>query len=255
MLFILLFLLGICVGSFLNVVIDRLPRNEDIFRGRSYCETCKKPLLWFNLIPLVSYVILRGRCRFCAASISIRNPAVELITGVLFVLTFLVISPQQFSQVLNLVFYLFVESILVAIFFIDLSKGIIPDKLILPLYIISFLYLFLNLFLNNQIFTNHLLSGLGAFTFFFLLSQVTSGMGFGDVKLAGALGLILGFPNVILGIYLAFLTGAVASIILILWRKKILKDTIPFGPFLTAGAILSLLWGDLLASRLSNFLS
>lgn len=248
MLFILLFLLGISIGSFLNVVIDRLPHGEN-FWGRSYCDNCKRTLPWFDLIPLVSYLTLRGRCRFCNARISFRNPTVELITGVLFVVTFLIFPANQINELIRLVFYLSLESILVAIFFIDLKKGIIPDKLTLPLYIISLVYVLL----NRDLIFNHLLSAVSVFAFFLLLSLATRGMGFGDVKLSGALGLILGFPKVVLAVYSSFLTGAVLGVILILWGKKLLKDTIPFGPFLVIGAILNLLWGDLLVSRLLSF--
>ncbi|MCL5434892.1 MAG: A24 family peptidase, partial [Patescibacteria group bacterium] len=139
-------------------------------------------------------------------------------------------------------------------FFSDLKYGIIPDKIVFPATIISLTYAFIIYHLS---FIIYLASGIGSFIFFLLLFLATrgKGMGFGDVKLSFLLGLVLGFPKIILALYLAFLTGAISGIILILWRKKrSLKETIPFGPFLTIGALIALFWGEFIYSYVLTLL-
>ena len=216
--------------------------------GRSYCDNCKKRLFWFDLIPLFSYIMLRGKCRFCKKRIDPQIFLVELVTALLFssaILKFPIIS-------LSLIYYLFVISILVALFFIDLNKGIIPDKLLIPAFIISFIYIF---FFQNL--TNNLLTSISIFIIFTAIYFLSKGrtIGFGDIKYLALLGLIFGFPNTILTIYLAFLTGGIVSLILVLWgKKKLRKDTIAFGPFLSLGGIITLFLGDLLVSHLLSFL-
>ncbi len=246
-----LFLLGLAVGSFLNVLIDRLPRDESIIKGRSYCEHCKKPLIWYDLIPLLSFLILKGKCRYCHFPISWYYSVVELTTGILFVLVYL-FFPQEgimnhelgIMGIVSVIYYLFIVSSFIVVFFADLKYGIIPDKVVFSSIVVSIVYLFI---LHNSYFIIHLLSALGAFLFFFLLYLITrgQGMGFGDVKLVFLLGLFLGWPKVIVAFYIAFLTGAILGCILILWgKKKFSGGTVPFGPFLVLGAITSLFWGE-----------
>jgi len=248
----IIFLIGLFVGSFLNVLADRLPREESVVKGRSHCEKCKKKLAWFDLIPLLSFLILKGKCRYCKVSLSFYYLAVELITGILFILTtFFVFNGQQFSifnfQLLpSLTYYLFIVSCLIAIFFADLKYGIIPDKIVFPAILVSFLYLFIN---HSSFIINHLFSALGACLFFLFLFLITKGrgMGFGDVKFAFLMGLILGFPKIVVGLYVAFLTGAIVGCILIVWRKKkIFGTAIPFGPFLAVGTLAAIFYGEIL---------
>lgn len=261
-----IFLVGIFFGSFLNVIVDRFPRKQTIIKGRSYCEFCKKELVWYDLIPLFSFLILKGKCRYCHKFIGIFYPIIELSTGVLFLTTCLFVYGLNFqfsiinSSILNIKFiinlgyYLFLVSSFIIIFFTDIKHGVIPDKVVFPAMIISCLYL---LFVNPFSLFINLVSAFGAFVFFFALFLITKGkgMGFGDVKLVFLLGLILGFPKIVLALYLAFLTGALSGIILIIWRKKrSLKETIPFGPFLIAGTIISLFLGDLLIPKILVYL-
>lgn len=249
-----LFITGLFVGSFLNVVIDRTPRKETIVKGRSYCEFCKKELTWYDLIPLLSFIFLKGECRYCHKKLSLYYPVTELVTGVLFVLTYLfIIHNSEFKiqagvfnpkSLISLAYYLFIVSGFIIIFFEDLRHGVIPDKIVFPAVAVSFLYLF---FFNQQSLIINLFSGFGAFLFFLILYLATKGkgMGFGDVKLALLLGLVLGFPGIVLALYLAFLTGAFAGLILIIWKKKAsIKDAIPFGPFLIGTSLVSLFLGS-----------
>jgi leader peptidase (prepilin peptidase) / N-methyltransferase len=263
-----IFILGLFVGSFLNVLADRLPRNETVIKGRSHCEKCKKDLAWYDLIPLLSFIFLKGRCRYCRVRLSYYYPMVEFVTGILFVLTalFVLESPQfqisnfkfqinsqflNFHLLISLAYYLFIVSSLIVVFFTDLKYGIIPDKIILPAILISFLYLILN---ANYLILPYLLSAVGACLFFLLLFLITKGkgMGFGDVKFAFLMGLILGFPNIVISLYIAFLTGAIVGVILVIWRKKKISGaSIPFGPFLVLGTLSAIFLGNLL---FQNFL-
>ncbi len=262
------FLIGTAIGSFLNVLIDRLPHDESVIKGRSYCDSCKKQLAWYDLIPILSFVLLRGRCRYCHSPIGWYYPLVEFTTGLLFLFTFLhlpiqnfqfsIFSPRgeagNFQFIATLFYYFFIVSSLIVIFFTDIKYGIIPDKIVYPGIFLSLMYLIL----HTSYFIPHVLSALGAFLLFFLLHAVTRGrgMGFGDVKLAGFLGLFLGFPKVVVALYVAFLTGAVVALILVLLRKKKFKgSTVPFGPFLVIGTLISLFYGEMLMHSILAFLS
>jgi leader peptidase (prepilin peptidase) / N-methyltransferase len=267
---ILLFVLGLFFGSFLNVLIDRLPKNKSIM-GRSHCEKCHKALIWKDLIPLLSFIYLHGRCRYCRTKLSFQYPLLEMVTGGLFILTYLYTIYHlsftnyhlQFlfsyellnlkSLILNLLLNLSIVSVFIVVFFADLKYGIIPDKILIAGILVTLPYVFM---IHNSEFMIHLLSALGAFLFFLILYLLTRGrgMGFGDVKLAFLLGLVLGFPGTFYAIYIAFLTGGLVGIILILWKKKKMKSSVPFGPFLILGAFISLLFTPLLNQLLGQLL-
>lgn len=238
-----IFLYAIAIGSFLNVLADRFARNESVVKGRSYCESCKKTLGLLDLVPVFSFLFLRGRCRYCRKKLSWYYPIVEITTGILFVYTFWWLQPLV-NPSFNLIYYFFLVSSLIVIFFADIKYGIIPDKVLFPAIIISFLYILLTI---PHLFFSHLLSAIGAFLFFFLIFFLTrgKGMGFGDVKFAFLIGLVLGFPNIIVAFYIAFLTGALISLILIAGGKKKLRgSTIPFGPFMVFGMFIALYFGE-----------
>jgi len=253
-----LILLGLFTGSFLGVLVDRIPHKKSFIKGRSYCDNCKKNLAWFDLIPVVSYVLLKGRCRYCHVKLSVFYPIIEITAGIMFALTYIfVISNSQFlisnqilnpnSLIINPVFYLFIVSVLIVVFFTDLKYGIIPDKILFPASLVTLVWLIIN---YQPLIINHILTAAGSFLFlmtipylYFLITK-KMGMGGGDIKFAFLMGLILGFPVVIISFYTAFLTGAFFAIILILWKKKTLAGKIAFGPFLVFGTLLSLYWGN-----------
>lgn len=262
MVLVFIFVLGLFIGSFLNVLADRLPREESVIKGRSHCEECKKKLAWFDLIPLLSFVYLKGRCRYCRARLSLYYPIVELTTGAMFVLVLLFLPHESIKHqalsikyIWELIYYLFIVSSLVVVFFADLKYEIIPDKIVFPTAIVSVIYLIFN---TQYLILPHLLSALGACLFFLALYFGTRGrgMGLGDVKFAFLMGLILGFPNIVVSLYIAFLTGAIIGIILILWRrKKIRGATIPFGPFLVLGTLSTLFWGEIIIQKIMSVLA
>ncbi len=247
-----IFLLGLAVGSFLNVLIDRLPKGESVLVGRSHCDFCKKTLRWYELIPLVSFVMQAGRCRRCHKKLSLQYPLVELVAGIGFIFLYRTLD----YPVLTLVAYWLIFSSLLVIFVADLKYQIIPDSMIAAGVIGAFVRM---ISLSGQMsfigWESYIVSALGAAGFFFLLYLVTRGrgMGLGDVKLVFLLGLLLGFSSVIIALYVAFLTGAFVGVILIVKGKKTLKAKVPFGPFLIIGFIVAAQWTEQLLHLWRNF--
>lgn len=253
----LFFIIGLFFGSFLGVLVDRLTNGESITTGRSHCDKCKKELSLLDLVPVLSFIFLKGKCRYCHTRLPYFYPLIEITTAILFSFTYILFNFQWFFN-FQLIYYLLMISSFIVIFFTDLKYGIIPDKIVFPAIVISIFYLIL---FNPSSFILYLLSGLGAFIFFitisygfFILTKKQS-MGGGDIKLSLLLGLFLGFPGILVSLYLAFLTGAIISIILILWKKKTsLKDTLPFGPFLITGTVISFFFGSIIYSYALTFL-
>ena len=234
MFLIFLFVLGLIFGSFANVLIWRIPQGLSI-GGRSICRKCKGKIAWFDNIPLISFILLKGKCRNCKSKISLRYPLVELLTGVVFVFVYL-----KFAYSYQALFLLLLSPILISIFFIDLDHQIIPDELIFPGLIIVFLYFLLSP-ITYTLYAS-LFAGFLASTFLLILYFITSGrgMGLGDVKFALLGGMVAGLANLFTWFFIAFLTGAVVGCILILVKKCGLKSKIAFGPFLIIALFLTI---------------
>lgn len=245
---VIFFIFGCSIGSFLNVLIDRIPRHESVITGRSHCDSCKKMLVWYDLFPLFSFLFLLGKCRYCHKKIGWQTVIVEALTGILFAFTgysLLFTGASSLLLLSTLLYILFIFSCFITIAFIDAKYGIIPNLFVYPGILFA---LFYHTFFPDTFFA-YLFSGLGAGCFFFLLFAITKGrgMGFGDVKLALLLGFFLGFPKIIVALYIAFLTGAVIALILIVKKKKkFSKSTIPFGPFLILGTLIAFFYGNFL---------
>ncbi len=230
--------LGLLIGSFLNVVVYRVPRRESIVSPGSHCPACDRPIRWYDNVPLVSWLVLRGRCRDCGAAISWRYPAVELGTGVLFALAAAVEGPEP-----RLLLAWAFLAVLLAITMIDLEHYIIPDRIVLPSTVVG---LAAAIALEPARWWVFVVSALGAALFLFALALLwPGGMGMGDVKMALLMGAVLG-PSVIVAIFIAFLGGAVISLVLMGLHLKTRKDKIPFGPYLALGSALAFLWGPAL---------
>ena len=212
---------------------------------RSCCPECGAVLKWHNLIPIISFLIQRGKCQYCAKKISWQYPMVELSTGLIFLqifnFKFLIFNEFSISQFINLIYYLLIVSFLIIIFVYDLKHYIIPDKIVYPAIIVSLISIFLNYELLNPLFSA---SGAGLFFFLVILLTKGKGMGMGDVKLAFLMGLILGWPNILIALLLSFFSGAIVGVSLILFRKKKMKSQIPFGPFLSGATILVIIFGS-----------
>jgi leader peptidase (prepilin peptidase)/N-methyltransferase len=231
------FLTGLCIGSFLNVVIYRLPRRESFITGRSRCPLCGHTLAWYDLLPLLSFLFLLGRCRYCRAVISPRYPLIELLTGALFALLYL-----SFGLTAAFVKYAFFAAFLIIVSMIDLEHYIVPDRLVTAGLAGGIL---LGVFSKDRGLFSVLL-GAGVAAGFLLLVALLSkgGMGGGDIKLAFVTGLFLGWPLGPLGIFLGSCLAGITGVFLLALRLKGRKDPIPFGPFIALGSLLSLLRGN-----------
>ena len=230
------FTLGLIIGSFLNVCIWRLPRGESIIRPGSHCPACSSALGARDLVPVLSWIFLRGKCRICGAKISWRYPAVELCTGTLFLGGFL-----RFGLEWELAAALVFTAFLVAIAFIDIDHQIILDGMLM-LFGVSGVAFRLGLGTPEL---GSMIEGAAVGGGLLLLLAILSrgGMGGGDVKLAFTLGLWLGWPGNLLGLFISFVLGGLGSGLLLLFRLRGRKDYIPFGPFIAAGAWIALLYG------------
>ena len=233
---IFLAILGAAVGSFLNVCIDRLPRRQSMLRPASHCDGCRVSLRWMELLPIISFLVLRGRCRYCQVSIPRRSPIVETIMAASFGLLVYYFSLGTQSAI-----FAFYIAIFTLIFFIDLERGIIPNRVIYPAASVAVL---LSFFLPEVGLVRALIGGILGFGLLFgIYLAARGGMGGGDVKLAGLIGLAAGFPAVVPSLLLACLGGGVTASVLLGLRRKRRRDPVPFGPFLAVGALAGLLWG------------
>src|SRR3989339_458506 len=250
-----IFILGTAIGSFLGVVIDRLPRDESL-NGRSHCNFCKHNLGVLDLLPVISFILLNGKCRYCKRKLSWQYPFIEMLTGLLFVMVFIVRYPagvyleQDFYSLLA---YLGIVSCAIVIFMVDLKKQIIPDEVQISLFLIVFLL---------KILQGVSVTGLGfglvegalvmvPILFLYLLTK-GRGMGFGDVKLSFIVGFLLGLKSGLVALYIAFILGAIVGVLLLVSKKKKMKSKIAFGPYIILGMIMMLFWQETILQIIRN---
>ncbi len=252
------FVFGACIGSFLNVVVYRSERGESWVGGRSHCDECDKPVAWFDNIPLLSYVMLRGRCRHCKKNISMAHPVVEALFGFLFMWWWILgsfafrLTEEPFIYIQPL-FWLIVGGILIFIFVEDLLTMYIPLWSVYSLTALAFLY---RLALVNwdimrpNDFWMTISAALFATGFFLAINVFTKGrgMGLGDVYLALPLALLVGSGRTVIWVFLSFLIGSAVGLVLLSMKKAQFGRKLPFGPFMITAAIVALLWGDQLWS-------
>ncbi len=241
-------LLGLIVGSFLNVVIWRVPRGESIVSPPSHCPSCGAAVRRRDNVPVLSWLVLRGKCRDCKAPISARYPAVELTTAIIFA-----VLAWRIGATAALPAYLYLGAIGVALALIDIDVKRLPNAIVLPSYVVAPALLGVAAAVDQDLssYIRALLGMVALYAFYYVLAFIyPAGMGFGDVKLAGVLGLYLGWlgwAEVITGGFLGFLFGGIVGFALMLTRKAGRKSQIPFGPFMLAGALAAILAGGALA--------
>ena len=239
---ILLFILGLIVGSFSNVCIYRIPRNESIVYPASHCPKCSTTIRLIDNIPLLSYFLLKGRCRNCGSKISIQYPIVELLTGLIYLIIYL-----TYDLSIQSLIYIILSSALIIITFIDLKEQIIPDVISLPGVVAGLVISFFVPYISSLSSLLGIIAGGGTILIIALIGTIIfkkEAMGGGDVKLAAMVGAFLGWKYVILALFLGFFIGALAGIFLILAKIRSREDMIPFGPFIVVGSIAALLWGE-----------
>ena len=245
-------LLGIAIGSFLNVCIDRLPLRKSLVHPPSQCDACRHRLSLKDLVPLFSYLWLRGHCRYCRARIPLRIFLVELISGILFFAAF-----WRFGLSAQFALTAFWSCVFLVIIFIDWEHQLILNKVTYPAAIAALVILAIdsllpepgilgNLgFIPQPSILSGIIGGAIGFVFFLIVFLINPrGMGMGDVKLAGLIGLVTGLPLIIVGLLTGIFLGGLVAVVLLLLRRKGRKDVIPYGTFLAIGPILTLLWGN-----------
>lgn len=244
--------IGLAFGSFLGLVAYRVPRKESVVRPRSRCTVCSTELRAADNIPVISWLLLRGKCRTCKTPISFRYPAAELLTAVLWALAVVRIGGCSGCRWLDAVAFMPFFAALVVLSLIDLEHKLIPNKILYPFIVVGILLLAIAALTGPGFgaFLRAALAGLISFAIFNVIHFISpSGMGYGDVRLSGYIGLYLGYlrpyhwEHVYGGFLLGFLLGSVIGVLLITFGKAGRKTAVPFGPFLAAGAIFFSLWG------------
>ena len=272
-----IFLFSLAIGSFLNVVIWRA-KNEETILGRSYCTNCKKQLAWYDNFPLLSFVLLKGKCRHCGAKISWQYPLVELATSILFVYAFYRhFGVDNFQQILNFKFEIlnllkdwFLIAAMVVIFVIDLRWYLILDVISLPA---AAIILILNLLAGDPIYnlcrlenlwscnplswSGLLISAIIGGSFFLFQFIVSRGrwIGGGDIRLGLLMGLALGWPQILIALMLAYFSGSIVGLSLMAFGKKQWGSMLPFGVFLAPATIATLFWGKKIVHWYINIFS
>lgn len=249
--FIFVFFLGTIVGSFLNCLIYRLEIGKSFLKSRSFCPHCKHILSWRDLIPIFSFLILRGKCRYCQNKISFQYPLVEIFSGFLFIAILWYAKNTIFTVpgFLYFCYLLFICCCLIVIFVYDFKHYLIPDEVIYFAILTTIFWFFLSLILKFSILLDiqkAILSAVFPSLFFLALILISKEkwMGWGDFKLSILMGLFLGWPKILVSLFFAFFIGGILAIFLIMFGKKKMKSEIPFGPFLVSGTFFALFFGE-----------
>jgi prepilin signal peptidase PulO-like enzyme (type II secretory pathway) len=252
--FILIFILGTIAGSFINCFVCRINQKETIL-GSSYCPYCKHKLGFFDLFPILSFVFLKAKCRYCKEKISWQYPIVELLVGGAFLFIYhftgFDVLSNDFANIkfYELLFRLILTTFLMGAFVYDFKHYIIPDRITFSAIGLTFLWIIIGFFFGyytEMQILGFMFSAFASAFFFFCLWFFSQGkaMGFGDVKLVFLLGLFLGWPLILPSLFISFFLGAFIGILLIILKKKKMKSEVPFGPFLILGTFIGLAWGN-----------
>lgn len=247
----IVFIFGIVIGSFLNVLIYRLPIGLDFVKINSMCTSCKHRLHWYDLFPLFSWLFLGGKCRYCKAKISVQYPIVEALNGILYVLIYFFICGGNAIEGLSfeLLGYMIMASCLIVTAWIDFKTQIIPDSMWVSIFV-GGIFIVIDSLVNKTFTKEFIISkviGLFAVSgLFFLIGVISKGraMGGGDVKLMAATGFVLGWKAVIVSLFLAAIAGVVFSFFRKIFTKQEMRGVIPFGPFLAIGVMASAFCGE-----------
>ena len=240
----IIFIYGIALGSFLNVCIYRIPNNESVLRPPSHCGICNKKLGWKDLIPIFSYIIIKGRCRYCNESISIRYPVVEFLTGILLVCIYI-----RYGLTFNFFKYVALTLFLIIIAFIDYDTMYVYSCVVYTGIIVGIVFMLLEVLRYNSNLINYVLGAFLGFIVMGVIYLLTGGIGLGDVEIAILCGVFIGWKLEIYFIILSFIIGGFIGCIMLFTRKKEKSDYIPLGPSLAIGAYFALIIGENLISK------
>lgn len=235
---VIIFILGLLIGSFLNVCVYRIPQDESISYPPSHCTNCKNRIKPYDLIPVVSYIFLRGKCRYCGENISIKYPLIELFTGIIFVGLY-----DHYGISLDLAKYLILGAYLIVIGLIDFNTTDVYFKTTLSGSLVGIAFLGVKLYYGEGIST-YIIGALIGAGFIAIIILLTGGMGWGDAEICALCGIYIGAKLTVLTLFLSVILGGAIGVILILTKIKTRKDYIPFGPYIVIGALIALFWGE-----------
>ncbi|WP_250455109.1 prepilin peptidase [Clostridium tertium] len=245
---ILILIIGLCIGSFLNVCIYRIPREESIAFPPSHCTSCGYELKAVDLIPVISYLFLKRKCRKCGEKISINYPLVELLNGVLYLLIFL-----RFGLSLSFVFYSLLTSLLIVISYIDLDSKYIYSSTTILGVVLAAIYIVVGLYTKDISISNNVLGGAIGYGIIYLIVVITKGMGQGDAEVAGVCGLFIGIKGILVCLFIAIVLGGLVAAIILIFKLKEKKSEIAFSPYISIGSIVYILLGKEILSLYLNF--
>ena len=249
MLILIFFLAGIIIGSFLNVCIYRIPKEESIAYPPSHCGSCGHNLNMLDLVPIFSWLFLRGRCRYCGEKVSKQYPIVEGATGLLFVFLYL-----KFGFTIELLKYMVFTSILIVVGIIDFKTQDVYDSTIIALGIIGVLFTIIEFFINKQISFIGIILGIAIPALIISIFAWLGAMGWGDVEIIGVVGLFLGFKMNMLNLFISIVLVGIAAFVLMIWKRRGGKDTMAFGPYIALSSYITLLFGSELLQWYLSFI-
>lgn len=244
----LVLIIGLCIGSFLNVCIYRIPKEESIVFPASHCTSCGHELKFYELIPVVSYIFLRGRCIKCKSKISIKYPLIEILNGLLYLLLFI-----KYELSFNFIFYCLLVSLLIVISIIDLESKYVYSSTTIVGVLLAIIYIIIGAYLGEVKILNNLLGGLIGYGIIFLIIILTGGMGEGDADIAGICGLFIGIKGVLVALFLAIILGGIFASIVLILKIKDRKSEIAFGPYIAIGTLIWLLIGQKILTLYVSF--
>ncbi|WP_066890156.1 prepilin peptidase [Clostridium nigeriense] len=245
--YLLILILGLCIGSFLNVCIYRIPREESIAYPPSHCTNCGYELKSYDLVPVFSYLCLKGSCRNCKEKISVIYPTIEILNGIIYLMLFI-----KYDLTFKFIFYSILASLLIVISIIDIkSKDVYSSTTILGLCF-AIPYILIGGYLGEIRISNNLLGGIIGYGIIFLIILTTRGMGEGDADIAGICGLFVGIKGILLSLFLAVVIGGVVASIILILKLKNRKSEIAFGPCIVLGTFIWILFGEKLLSLYLN---
>ncbi len=236
---ILVIIIGLVIGSFLNVCIYRIPLEQSISYPPSHCGSCNHRLKPIDLIPVISYLFLKGRCKYCKEKISITYPLIEILNAVLYLIIF-----YNYGLTFDFVKYSLLSSLLIVIGIIDYKTQDIYTVTIIFGVISSVIFIAIDFFVNKNSISTYVLGGLIGFLALAIIVIITKGMGIGDAEITLVCGLFLGIKGVIVTLFLGIIIGGIVAIIILALKLKDAKDAMAFGPCLSVAALMYILWGD-----------
>lgn len=237
--FVFIVIIGLCIGSFLNVCIYRLPKDESISFPPSHCQSCGYRLKVKDLVPVFSYMFLKGKCRNCGEKISIQYPLIELTNAVLYACVYM-----RYGLTVETIKYSLFASLLLVIGMIDFKTTIVCGETTLAGIIISIIFMGYSWYATKVFPLDNVIGGAIGFLIIWLIVKLTAGMGEGDIDIALVCGLFLGKKGIAITLFFGIILGGIAGIIFLIGRKKGRKDEMAFGPYLAMGAFIAMMWGE-----------